>query len=90
MMNARDVSLVSDTNWFTNYPTAARYAEQLYSYSSNHSVDGVIAFDQQMLVELLRVTGPIQVEGVDYPIDANNVVSYMRAALYLRWYTSLS
>ncbi|HSB00614.1 MAG TPA: DUF4012 domain-containing protein, partial [Anaerolineales bacterium] len=78
-MNSR-VLIFRDTNWFTNYPTAARYAEQLYSYSSNHSVDGVIAFDQQMLVEVLRVTGPVAVEGVDYPIDANNVISYMRAA----------
>jgi hypothetical protein len=43
-------------------------------------VDGVIAFDQQMLVEVLRVTGPIEVEGVPYLIDAGNVVSYMRNA----------
>ena len=74
------VLIFRDTNWFTNYPTAARYAEQLYSYSSNHSVDGVIAFDQQTLVEILRVTGPIEVEGVNYPIDASNVIAYMRAA----------
>ena len=78
-MNSQ-VLIFRDTNWFTNYPTTAHYAEQLYSYSSNHSVDGVIAFDQQMLVEILSATGPIQVEGVDYPIDAGNVISYMRAA----------
>ncbi|HEX2997803.1 MAG TPA: DUF4012 domain-containing protein [Anaerolineales bacterium] len=74
------VLIFRDANWFTNYPTAARYAEQLYSYSSNHSVDGVIAFDQQTLVELLKVTGPIQLDDVDYPVDASNVISYMRAA----------
>ncbi len=74
------VLIFRDANWFADYPTAALYAEYLYSYSNNHSVDGVIAFDQQMLVEVLGVTGPIRVEGVDYPIDAGNVISYMRAA----------
>jgi hypothetical protein len=73
------VLIFRDTNWFTDYPTAARYAENLYSYSSSHSVDGVIAFDQQMLVEVLRIAGPIEVEGADYPIDASNVIPYMRA-----------
>jgi len=74
------VLIFRDANWFTNYPTAALYAEYLYSYSNEHSVDGVIAFDQHMLVEVLSVTGPIQVEGVDHLIDAGNVISYMRAA----------
>ncbi|MFZ5882125.1 MAG: DUF4012 domain-containing protein [Chloroflexota bacterium] len=74
------VLVLRDANWFTHYPTAAQYAEYLYSLSSDHSVDGVIAFDQHLLVILLGVTGPIQVEGADYPVDAGNVISYMRAA----------
>ena len=78
-MNSR-VLIFRDANWFTNYPTAALYAEYLYSYTNSHSVDGVIAFDQQMLVEVLGVTGPIEVEGVPYLIDTSNVVSYMRSA----------
>ena len=63
-----------------NYPTAALYAETLYSYTKNHSVDGVIAFDQHMLVEFLDATGPIKLVGVSHPIDANNVIAYMRSA----------
>jgi hypothetical protein len=74
------VLIFRDANWFTNYPTAALYAEYLYSYTSSHSVDGVIAFDQHMLVKVLSVTGPIKVEGVSYLINAENVVSYMRQA----------
>lgn len=76
-MNSQ-VLVLRDTNWFTNYPTAALYAETLYSYVSDHSVDGVIAFDQHVLVELLTLTGPLDVEEVDYPIDADNVIAYMR------------
>lgn len=74
------VLIFRDANWFADYRTAAQYAEYLYSYFSNHSVDGVIAFDQHMLVEILRVTGPVTLEGEDTPINANNVITYMRGA----------
>jgi hypothetical protein len=83
-MNSR-VLILRDINWFTNYPTAALYAESLYSYINNHSVDGVIALDQQMLVETLDVTGPIQLDGVSYPIDSSNVLAYMRSAKTPAW-----
>ncbi len=77
-MNSR-VLIFRDANWFTDFRTAALYAEYLYSYANNHSVDGVIAFNQHMLVETLRVTGPIELEGEAHPVDANNVVTFMRA-----------
>lgn len=73
------VLIFRDANWFTDYRTAALYAEYLYSYTNNHSVDGVIAFDQHMLVEVLRVTGPVKLEGEANPIDADNVIAFMRA-----------
>jgi hypothetical protein len=78
-MNSR-VLIFRDSNWFTDYRTAAMYAEYLYAYSEDQAVDGVIAFDQHLLVEVLKVTGPLEVEDAPYPIDANNVVEYMRAA----------
>ena len=73
------VLVFRDSNWSSDFPTSALYAEFLYSYIYNHSVDGVIAFDQQMLVEILMVLGPIELEDSPYPIDAGNVISYMRA-----------
>jgi hypothetical protein len=74
------VLIFRDANWFTDYRTAALYAEYLYAYADNHSVDGVIAFDQHMLVEILRITGPVMLEGEATPIDADNVITYMRGA----------
>ena len=73
------VLIFRDANWFTDYRTAALYAEYLYSYANNHSVDGVFAFDQHALVETLRVTGPVNLEGEAHPVDADNVVAFMRA-----------
>lgn len=69
-----------DSNWFTDYPTTAQMAEYLYSYSRAPVVDGVIAIDQHVVVELLRAFGPVRVNGVLYDITAENVLQYMRAA----------
>jgi hypothetical protein len=74
------VLLLRDANWFSNYPTSVSMVEYLYAYHSNHSVDGIIAIDQQALVILLRAIGPVTVEGVATPVSADNVIAYMRAA----------
>lgn len=78
-MNSR-VILLRDANWFTDFPTTAQWAEYLYAYTHSHSVDGVIAFDQQFLVMLLRQVGPLEVDGAPNPITAENVIPYMRSA----------
>lgn len=78
-MNSQ-VLVLRDSNWFTDFPTAALYAEYLYSYTHFHSVDGVIAFNQQMLVILLDYIGAVNVDGAPGPVTADNVIDYMRAA----------
>lgn len=74
------VLVLRDANWFTDFPTTALYAETLYAYHNAHSVDGVIAFDQHMLVMLLQALGPVQVPGAMEAIDATNVIEFMRAS----------
>jgi hypothetical protein len=72
------VLILRDSNWFTDFPTTVEWAEYLYAYTHSHSVDGVIAFDQQLLVMLLGELGSLQLEGVPYPITRDNVIEYMR------------
>jgi len=74
------VLVLRDSNWFTDFPTTALYAETLFAYHNSHSVDGVIAFDQQMLVMVLQALGPVQVPGAIEAIDASNVLEFMRAS----------
>ncbi|MBI1856460.1 MAG: DUF4012 domain-containing protein, partial [Chloroflexi bacterium] len=78
-MNSR-VLLLRDANWFPDFPTSALYVEQLYAYTHQNSVNGIVAFDQRLLIMLLGTLGPLNVDGVSYPITADNVVAYMRSA----------
>ncbi|MBV6396451.1 MAG: hypothetical protein HFACDABA_02049 [Anaerolineales bacterium] len=80
-----EVLVLRDVNWFADYRVAALYAETFYAYQNDHSVDGVIVIDQHLLVELLRVTGPVHVEGSTELIGADGVVEYMRAQKIPPW-----
>ena len=68
------VLVLRDANWFTDYPTSVNWIEYLYAYKHQHSLDGVIAIDQQTLVDLLGVIGPLALEVMTDPITAANVV----------------
>ncbi len=70
----------SDSNWFSDFPTTASMAEYLYSYARAHSVDGVIAINQNVVVELLKTLGPLNVPGLSFEINSDNILQYMRTA----------
>ncbi len=75
-----EILMLRDANWFTDFPTSAEWAEYLYSYSRAYSVDGVIAINQHVIVEMLKALGPVRVEGVSFEITSDNVLDYMRSA----------
>ncbi|MBN1303146.1 MAG: DUF4012 domain-containing protein [Anaerolineales bacterium] len=68
-----------DSNWFPDYPRAVRWAEYLYAYRYAHSVDGVIAIDQHVLVSILSVTGPVYVSEIGQTVTAENIRETMRS-----------
>ena len=69
-----------DANWSPDFPTAARNAQELYTLSTGVATQGVIAFDQSVLVSILGALGPVQIEGIDEAIAARNVEAYMQTA----------
>jgi hypothetical protein len=73
---AADYWLLRDANWSPDFPTSARTAIALYELGRGISADGVIAFDQQALVYLLRALEPLVVDGEQVTND--NVIQLMR------------
>ncbi len=68
-----------DSNWFTDFPTTVTWAEYLYAKKYAHSVDGVIAINQHVLVKLLDVTGRIFIPTVGRSVSSENILDVMRA-----------
>jgi len=67
-----------DANWSPDWPTSAKKIDWFYRLEKNlinpkddiSNFDGVIALTPKLVTDLLRITGPVMVEGQSY--DENN------------------
>ncbi|MBU1166853.1 DUF4012 domain-containing protein [Patescibacteria group bacterium] len=61
-----------DANWFPDFPTSARKVSSLHEKAGGPSVDGVMAFNAEIIIELLRLTGPVEIPEYGLTITAEN------------------
>ncbi len=52
---------LQDANWWPDFPESAKKVVWFYEKSGGPSVDGVIALTPDVVIDLLRFTGPIEV-----------------------------
>ncbi len=65
-----------------DWPSVGQAIAQLYPQSGGRHIDGVLRLDPFALAGLLSLTGPIEVPGMDRPIDEENVVPYLLRGQY--------
>ncbi|MGI8710983.1 MAG: DUF4012 domain-containing protein [Acidimicrobiales bacterium] len=56
---------------------AAKTFAEVYRRSGGSPVDGIITLDPYALAAILRLTGPVQVEGVPAPLTAENAANFL-------------
>lgn len=61
-----------DANWWPDFPTSARKLMEFYEISGGSTVDGVIAITPEIIINLLKITGPIEMEYYGKIVDADN------------------
>lgn len=61
-----------DSNYSPDFAISAEKAAWFLQKSKGPSVDSVIAINQSAIGDLVAEMGPIEVEGLNYPIDSNN------------------
>jgi hypothetical protein len=64
------------------FPASAEVAADVYEHLTDAPIDGVLAIDVASLQGLLRVTGPITIDGRRF--DADNIVAEMNRGQYER------
>ena len=69
-----------------DFPSAAEAMASLYPQSGGTHVDGIISADPFALAAILRLTGPIEVDGWPVPITADNAPTI----LLHDWYAQLT
>lgn len=61
-----------DSNYSPDFSISAEKAAWFLQKSKGPSVDSVIAINQSAIGDLVAEMGPIEVEGLEFPIDSNN------------------
>lgn len=72
-----------ETNQIPDFPRVAQVWRTLWQRSYPGPVDGVIATDPVLMAALLKVTGPVTVQGVE--VNADNAVRLLLSDTYRRF-----
>lgn len=74
-----------DANWFPDFPAAAEKIRWFWSEAGQPTVDGVIALNAPIVVDLLKVTGPIEMPEYGKTITAENFILETQKAVELEY-----
>jgi len=75
-----------NANWFPDWPTSA--AKIVWFYENNaggSSVDGVISLTQDVVTELLKNTGPLEMKDYNKTLTADNFTQEVQAAVEIEY-----
>ncbi len=70
--------LFRDANWSPDLSTTAQTAKALYQQDMGHAIDGIITVDLNAVRVLINALGPLQLEGVDEPINGDNMLDLLK------------
>lgn len=65
-----------------HFPTVADVMSQVYPQATGRPVDGVIRVGPPAVAALLRITGPVQVDGREQPLTADEAVEFLTRTQY--------
>ncbi|MCB0975941.1 MAG: DUF4012 domain-containing protein [Acidimicrobiales bacterium] len=76
---------LQDVPYSPNWPSNASVFANLYEQTTGVRVNGVIGVDPKGLSALLELTGPVQVEGLNEPLDSKNAVELLTKRQYIEF-----
>jgi hypothetical protein len=68
-----------------DFPTDAFVTRDLYRQVTGQTLDGVIVADPYALAGFLALTGPVDVEGLNFRNNADNVLDYLLVDQYVKY-----
>lgn len=61
-----------DANWFFDFPLSAEKVAWFYEQTGGGRIDGVFTVNVEVVENLLKITGPINLEGYDITLNSEN------------------
>jgi hypothetical protein len=68
-----------------DFVSLAQAAAELYPQSGGLPINGVLSVDPVGLAALVRYTGPVEVEGLDAPLTAENTAQFLQLDQYVQF-----
>ncbi len=63
-----------DSNWFSNFPSSAKKITEFYEKEGGETPDIIIALTPNIIVDLLKLTGPVEVPKYNVTLTPENFV----------------
>ncbi len=79
-----------DSNWWPDFPTSAKKISWFYQQSGGRTVDGVIAVNSDFVVDLLKLTGPIEMPEYGVTVDADSFYSVVQKEVEVNYDKTLN
>lgn len=76
---------LQDANWFFDFPTSARKVLWFLQESGGPEAQGVIALTPDLVIELLKLTGPVDLPQYDKVLTADNFMRETQAAVEIEY-----
>lgn len=77
-----------DSNFSIDFPTAAKEIEWFYNQETGDNVDGVIAINASVIANLLKLTGPVNLDNYNLILNSNNFYNELTTQIEKNYYTT--
>lgn len=74
-----------DANWWPDFYTSAKKIAWFYEYSQGPTIDGVIAINSDVMVELLKSFGPVELPAYNVVLDEINFYDIVQTEVELNY-----
>jgi hypothetical protein len=74
VLAVNDRWFLRDANWFFNFPDSAKVMSEFYQQTTGKTPDLVVAVTPEVVVRLLGLVGPVEMEKYNVTLDAENFI----------------
>lgn len=80
LSNVNDRWYLRDSTWFADFPQSARKVMSFYEKEGGETPDMVLALTPNLIVDWLKITGPVKLNNPPLTLNADNFVEIIQAA----------
>lgn len=85
-----EILTLQDANWWPDAPTSAKKMQEMWERAGGPSVDGVVFANATIAIDLLRVTGPLELPSYNATLSAENFYDVLQYEVEVQYDRSLN